>query len=197
MKKIITSQKNFNEKYFYNGVYKNFDTFLDYGRIARGLVRHYNFESFLDVGCGCGNLVKEIKKVLEKKLGRNCDVYGIDFSQFAVRRANSPFILRADCTKMFPFREKQFDLVYVYASFSYIKDPGGIKKAIKNVYKAAKKIILFEDVYSQKEANNPINCDPYRLRVFAKKQWAELWKEVLKKGDQLFIRKKDIIIFKK
>lgn len=190
------NQKKFNKKYFFGGAYENYDQFMDYKKIAWGLINRYQFQSFLDVGCGCGNLAKEIKKILEKKYQKKIAVYGLDFSRFAVKQANVPFIKLHDCTKPFPFKKK-FDLVYVYTTLSYLDNIDDIKQAMRNIYNASRKLIVFDDVYTKKQAQDPDNYDPVRKKYFSKKDWGKLWSEVIKKGDKMATTKFKIIITKK
>ena len=94
MKKTVLQSK-FNKNYYFGDIYSNYDEFLDWGKIAEDLIKRFEFNSFLDIGCGCGNLIKEIKK----KKGQNIDVIGVDISKFAVKKANSPSIILSDCKK--------------------------------------------------------------------------------------------------
>ena len=193
---MATTKKSFNKKYYFGGVYEDYDKFMNYKKIAHGLLRQYKFQSFLDIGCGCGNLAKEMKKILEQKYKKKCDVYGIDFSAFAVKNAQSPFIKCVDCTKKLPFKNKQFDLVYIYTTYAYLKTIEDIKKAMKEAYRVAKNTIVFDDVFSHKMAMDKDNYDPFRLRFLNKGQWLKLWQTVMKKSDKYRFTKHKIIINK-
>jgi ubiquinone/menaquinone biosynthesis C-methylase UbiE len=151
----------------------------------------------LDVGCGCGNLVKALKLELEKKYKKPCRVFGLDYSRFAVKKANVPFVKLADCSKKIPFKPKQFDLVYVYTTLSYLPDLASVKKAIKNIHRVAKKIIIFDDVYTKKMSLHNNNYDPCRVRILSKSEWIKLWRAAMKKGEGIKISGDKIIITKK
>jgi len=190
------NRKKFNKNYYFGEVYEDYDAFLDFGKLAEGLIERYKFMSFLDIGCGCGNLVKEIKRQLEQKCGRPCDIQGIDFSRFAVKRAAVPFVRLADCTRL-PFENARFDLVYVLGTFSYLKTRIKIIEAMREAYRVAKSQIVFEDVYTLPDRLSD-DYDPYRERILEQKQWVELWGEITTNdhvigldGDEVIIRKNE------
>ncbi|MFA5318539.1 MAG: class I SAM-dependent methyltransferase, partial [Patescibacteria group bacterium] len=185
MKKIIF-QKNFNKDYYFGKVYEDYNSFLDFNKLAKDLIKRYNFSSFLDIGCGCGNLAKAVKINLEKKKKKKCDVQGIDFSDFAVRKARAPFITRADCCDLSCFSDNRFDFVYILTTFSYPKTIKDLKRAMREAFRVSKKIIVFEDVYKvppKFDRKNSLKLhedyDPYRRRVLNKSQWKDLWRKAL------------------
>lgn len=182
-------ENKFDEDYYFGSIYSNYDEFLDWKKIAKELIGRFEFNSFLDIGCGCGNLVKEIKKQKE-----NADVCGVDISEFAVKKANSPFVILADC-KNLPFKDGRFDVVYVLSTFSYLPTISEIKQALRETYRVAKKIILFDDVYTIPNKKSD-DYDPYRQQVFSKKKWLSLWKEIINKNDIMETRQDEIIIKK-
>jgi len=188
------NQEKFNRNYYFGKVYKDYDTFLDFGKLAKGLIERYKFMSFLDIGCGCGNLVKEIKRQLEEKCGRPCDVQGIDFSRFAVRRAAVPFVRLADCTRL-PFDKGRFDLVYVLGTFSYLKTRKRIIEGMREAYRVAKLEIVFEDVYTLPDTLSD-DYDPYREHILDQKQWMELWEEIAANDDVFRLDSEEVIIRK-
>ena len=161
----------FDKDYFFGGVYENFDTFNDYKKWAEELLEKFSFKSFLDVGCGCGNLTKELRK-------RNIDSFGVDISEFAVKNANVPFIMQADCVKKLPFKDNQFDIVHIYGTFGYIKTDDDLQAAMQETLRVAKQKILFEDVYGHDSANHKDNIDPFRVRIMNKEEWIKKWKEL-------------------
>lgn len=187
-------QNKFDRKYFFGGVYDDYDQFLDFRKLAKELIANYSFESFLDIGCGCGNLVKEIKKQLEDNHKKNCDVQGIDISKFAVKKANVPFVHLADCT-LLPFKDKCFDLVYILGTFCYLATKQKIKAAMSEAYRVCRKQILFEDVYNIPEKSSD-DYDPYRVQFLSQNEWRNLWFELLKKNDKIEFNKEEIVISK-
>lgn len=179
----------FNENYYFGGVYSNYDEFLDWEKIAKDLIKDFEFGSFLDIGCGCGNLVKEMRK--QKP---DINAWGIDISEFAVKKANVDFIILADC-KNLPFEDNRFDMVYILGTFSYLSKTSDIKKAIQEAYRVAKKIIIFDDVYTEPDKKSD-DYDPYRKLIFSQEKWLSLLKSTIKESDKIEIRKDEIIIKK-
>ena len=180
-------QSKFGKNYYFGGIYSNYDEFLNWEKVARDLIKRFKFNSFLDIGCGCGNLVKEIKKQKE-----NFDVYGVDISDFAVKKANTPFVILADC-KNLPFENSRFDMVHILGTFSYFSTLSEIKQAIKEAYRVSKKIILFDDVYTVPNKKSD-DYDPYRKQVFSQEEWLSFWKEIVEKNDIIETHKDEIII---
>ncbi len=188
-------QNKFNQRYYFGKVYKNYDTFLNFGRLARDLIKQYSFDSFLDIGCGCGNLVKEIKKQLEKKYKKQCDVQGVDISEYAVKKAQVPFVTMADCRKL-PFFNSSFELVYILAMFGYLESKKDISRAMKEAYRVCSKQIVFEDVYNIPSPSSD-DYDPYRVHFLNQNEWRDLWLKFLKKDDRIEFNEEEIVITKR
>ena len=173
----------FDKMYYFGGVYEDYDQFLDFPRMAEGLIANYDFESFLDIGCGCGNLVKEVKKQLDEKHNKECDVQGVDVSAFAVEKADEQYVQLADC-KTLPFKENQFDLVYILGTYGYLENEQEIQKAMKEAYRVSSGLIVFEDVYNTPDASSD-DFDPHRVWFLNKNGWFYTWKKILKENDEI------------
>jgi len=187
-------QTKFDKSYYFGDVYDNYDQFLDFGKLATELIVSYEFDSFLDIGCGCGNLVKEIKKQLESKCKKDCDVRGIDISDFAVKRADASFIHLADCTVL-PFKDNQFDMVYILGTFAYLETEKALLKAMREAYRVSRKGIVFEDVYTVPDKKSD-DYDPHRVQFRNQEDWSNLWKKILNKNDKVKFNKDEIFITK-
>lgn len=191
---FINITHTFNKDYFFGVVYKDYDKFYDWQKYAKELMERYPFDSFLDVGCGCGNLAKEIKTVVERQSKKEHDIQGVDASAFAVKRANVPFVKLADCRDL-PFEDNRFDLVYVLTTFSYLPSLADIKLAIRESYRVAKRLVVFDDVFSVPDKDS-YEYDPRRQIVYFQEQWLQYWKEVLQGKDRAAIRDYEIVIKK-
>ncbi len=80
-------------------------------------------ESALEVGCGYGRLLREVRQWLDTPL------VGVDFSESQLRAARSylgeiriPLVL-ADATEGLPFRDGAFDVVYTQGSLMHVPPP--------------------------------------------------------------------------
>lgn len=182
-------QSKFNKNYYFGNVYSNYDEFLDWEKVARDLIKKFEFDSFLDIGCGCGNLVKEIRKQKPE-----VESWGIDISKFAVKRASADFIILADCRNL-PFGDNRFDIVHILGTFSYLSTIVDIKRAIKEAYRVARKTIIFDDVYFNPDKNSD-DYDPYRKQVFSQEKWISFWKEIIRENGIIKVCKDEIIIEK-
>ena len=184
------SQNKFGKNYYFGKVYSNYDEFLDWDKIAKDLIKRFSFDSFLDVGSGCGNLVKKIRK----QKGQDFDAWGIDISDFAIKKAILSFIVLADCRNL-PFENSRFDMVHILGTFSYLSTFEEIKQAMTEAYRVSKKFILFDDVYIEPDKKSD-DYDPYRKQVFSQEEWLSFWKEIVEKNDIIQTLKDEIIIKK-
>ena len=184
----------FNEDYFFGAVYTDYDKFYEWEKYAIDLTDRYTFNSFLDVGCGCGNLVKKIKAIVNRGSRTDHDIQGVDASDFAVSRANVPFVKLADCRAL-PFTDKQFDLVYILTTFSYLPSLADIKLAMQEAYRVSNRTIVFDDVYSV-PSKDSYEYGPRREIVYFQDQWLSYWKEMLGANDSAEIRGYEIVINK-
>ncbi|HYB44597.1 MAG TPA: class I SAM-dependent methyltransferase [Candidatus Methylomirabilis sp.] len=87
-------------------------------------IRALGARSALEVGCGYGRLLKELRPRLDLSLA------GADFSESQLRTAvrylgpaDIPLVL-ADATQGLPFRDAAFDVVYTQGSLMHVPAPG-------------------------------------------------------------------------
>ena len=94
------------------------------GRFLADEIRSLGATSVLEVGCGYGRLLREIRRNI--KDGR---VWGIDFSEpqlVAGRDYVAPSVIPlilADATQGLPLRDGSFDLVYTQGSLMHVPPP--------------------------------------------------------------------------
>lgn len=191
---ITRITKTFGEDYFFGSVYTDYDKFYDWKKYTVDLMNRYKFSSFLDVGCGCGNLVKEIRSIIGQGFKAKCDVQGIDASAFAVKKAKTSFVKLADCRDL-PFIDRRFDLVYVLTTFSYLPSLADIRKAIREAYRVSSRLVVFDDVYSV-PSKDSYEYDPFRQIVYFQDQWLDYWREALGPGDRAEIKGYEIVVTK-
>jgi ubiquinone/menaquinone biosynthesis C-methylase UbiE len=194
---VAKPQIAFDKNYYYGDIYEDYDSFMDFEKLAKGLIRRYSFESFLDIGCGCGNLVKELMRQLEMK-NKKCLIQGVDFSEFAVSTANVSNVCTADCRQL-RFEDSTFDVVYILGTFGYLPTKDDVLKAMREAYRVCKKQIVFEDVYDKPSPSSD-DYDPYRVQFLNQSQWHDLWTEILQPNDSIKItmdEREEIVITKR
>jgi sporadic carbohydrate cluster protein (TIGR04323 family) len=117
-------------KYGYGG-YKYIEGY--HTNLAKKLIKLYslnNSSKILDVGCGKGYLLYEIKKIL-----KNIKIIGLDISNYAIKNSKKEIkknILYHDLNNKLNFKDKSFDLVLSIMSLHNLK--------IKNIHERLKDI---------------------------------------------------------
>ncbi len=111
---------------------------LDFNRYVGG-------RSVLEVGCGIGDLLKEMSRYGPKEL------YGVDGSQDALDFANKYLegvevdLTLADAREL-PFPDKSFDVVMVMFELQHIEDDHSVQQVVDEVARVARQwIILVEE----------------------------------------------------
>lgn len=82
--------------------------------LAKRLITKYGKVSILDIGTGCGHLIK-----LLRELG--CDAWGLELSEHAVYNACSWAVVRGDI-RAIPFPSKRFDVVHSSGLWEYVPE---------------------------------------------------------------------------
>ncbi len=156
--------------------------------VAKKMIEHYGLKSdakILDVGCGKGYLLYELKKLLP-----NATVKGFDISQHGIEDAkdeikSSSFIHRAQ--DPYPFKDKEFDLVITITTLHnlYINE---LKAAVQEIERVGKnKYIAVESYRNERELFNlqcwALTCEAF----FNDKEWVWLFNEFGYKGDYEFV----------
>ena len=106
--------------------------------VARSLINHYklnNQSKVLDIGCGKGFLLYEIKKIVPE-----IDIYGIDISSYAIENSKKEIkkYLKVANANSLPFSDNYFDLTIsintLHCLHSY-----DLEKALKEMERVSKK----------------------------------------------------------
>ena len=156
--------------------------------VAKKLIKKFklnNKSKILDVGCGKGYLLFEIKKILP-----NIYIEGFDKSKYAIQNSHPKvkqnlFIHSAE--KRYPFKDKKFDLAISMGCFHNleIKD---LKFALNELQRVSNRSYLMVESYrSEKELFNlqcwALTCESF----FSKKEWQWIFKEFKFKNYYEFI----------
>jgi len=156
--------------------------------VAQKLINTYNLKSsssVLDVGCGKGFLLHEMKLLLP-----DLKISGFDISKHALASARveikkNLFIHRAQ--KPYPFNDKQFDLVISLGCLHNLKI-FELEVALKEIERVGKQgYVMLESYRNEKELFNlqcwALTCESF----FNQEEWLWVYKKFGYKGDYEFI----------
>lgn len=156
--------------------------------VARKLIETYNLPKnakILDVGCGKGFVLFELKKLLP-----DAKIVGFDLSQYAID--NSKEEIRKDlfvhkAQDRYPFKDKEFDLVISINTLHnlYVDE---LKAALKEIERVGKnKFVVVEGYRNEQELFN-LQCWVLTgVCFFRPEEWVWLFKEFGYTGDYEFI----------
>ena len=206
----IKTKRNYIERMFNNKVYcmkiakkydKNYwDGNRKYGyggykyipgrwtNTAKNIIRTYKLNSnskILDIGCGKGFLLYEIKKILPE-----IEIHGFDISKYAIRNSKKeikPFLFNARAENGLNFNKLYFDLTIctgVLHNFTLMN----ISKTLKEISRVSKNsFVMVESFRNDKELFN-LQCWALTCQTFLKPdEWKWLFKINKYKGDFEFI----------
>ena len=154
---IISKKYDYNywdgdRKYGYGGYryIKNYHL-----NLAKKLIKDYslnNNSKILDIGCGKGFLLYEIKKIL-----KNAKLYGLDISKYAKKNAKKEIknnIKIWDANNKINFNNKYFDLVISINTLHNLKLKN-LYQCLQNIERVGKsKFICVESYRNEKEQFN-------------------------------------------
>jgi len=174
-----------NRKYGYGG-YKYIKG--RWSKVAKKLIQLYklkNNSKILDVGCGKGYLLYEIKKVLPK-----IRVHGLDISDHALKDSPTEikkYLIKHDLKNGLNFKKNSFDLVFSLATLHNL-EINFLFKIIKQINKIGKKkYIMVESYRNNQELFNlqcwALTCESF----FSKNEWKWIFKNLKYTGDFEFI----------
>ena len=156
--------------------------------VAQKLINTYNLKSgssVLDVGCGKGFLLHEMKLLLP-----DLKISGFDISKHALAEARveikkNLFTHRAQ--KPYPFKDKQFDLVISLGCLHNLKI-FELELALKEIERVGKQgYIMLESYRNENELFNlqcwALTCESF----FNQKEWIWIYEKFGYKGDYEFI----------
>ena len=155
---------------------------------AKALVDHYKLPrnaKILDVGCGKGFLLHEFKKLLPE-----ATVTGIDSSDYALKNAKeevSPFLKKLRAQDQYPFRDKEFDLVFSNTTLHnlYVFD---LKQALQEIERVGKNKYLCVESYRNVQELFNLQCWALTCEIFfSPQEWLWFYEECGYTGDHEFI----------
>ena len=168
-KKYEKSYWDGNRKFGYGG-YKYIPN--RWTKVARKIIKKFklnNNSKILDVGCGKGFLMYEIKKILP-----GIYLKGFDTSSYAIKNAKKEirhYLFKHKAEKKYPFRSNYFDLAISFGCFHNL-EINDFKYALGEIKRVSKKTyIMVESYRNETELFNlqcwALTCESF----FSKKEW--------------------------
>lgn len=156
--------------------------------VAEELIKNYNLNkesSVLDVGCGKGFLLYELKLLIPelKIVGFDISQHGIDSAKENIKE--NIIIQRAE--EKYPFEDKKFDLVISLGCLHNLR-LNELKASLYEIQRVGKQgYIMLESYRNEQELFNlqcwALTCESF----FEKDEWIWLYNEFGYKGDYEFI----------
>ena len=183
---------NIGRKYDYN--YWDGDRKFGYGgykfiqgywtNVAKKIIKIYkikNNSKILDIGCGKGFLLYEIKNILPE-----VEIVGFDISSYAIRKSKKEikkYLYKEDAKNKTKFKNKNFDLVISLGTLHNLQ-LNDLEKSIKEINRISKKsFIMVESYRNTKELFN-LQCWALTANsFFSKNEWLWILKRFKFKGD--------------
>ena len=156
--------------------------------LAKKIIKTYklnNSSKILDVGCGKGYLLYEIKKILPK-----IKLVGFDISDYAIKNSKIQIkqnIYRYDATKKFKYKKNTFDLVMSFGTLHNLK-LNKLLSCIKEIERVGKKKFIMVESYRNNLELFNLQCWALTCETFlSTDQWIWLYKHAGYGGDYEFI----------
>ena len=174
-----------NRKYGYGG-YKYIENY--WRKTALKIIKTYKLNSkskVLDVGCGKGFLLIEIKKIIPL-----IQLVGIDNSHYAIKNTKSSIkknLRKYDARKKLPFKNKNFDLVI---SLGTLHNFGvqEISECIKEINRVGRNSYIMVESYRNDNELHNLQCWALTCKTFFDtKDWLWFLKRNKYEGDYEFI----------
>ena len=165
--------------YYYDGRWE---------KIAKKFIRHYklnNSSKILDIGCGKGFLVYELKKLLPK-----AKILGVDISKYALNKSKKEirnFLSHGSACNL-NFKKNYFDLV-ISLNTLHVLHCYDFYKAIKEINRVTKKnsYICVESYRNEEEKMNLLYWQVTCEMFCSVKEWEWWFKITNYQGDYSYI----------
>lgn len=174
-----------NRKYGYGGYKYIKDRWKS---VAIKLIKSYNLKNsskILDIGCGKGYLLFEIKKILP-----NIEIVGFDISSYAIKNSKKEikkFLFTKDVRTKFNFKKKYFDLTISLGVFHNL-ELFEIENSLKELNRISKKSYIMVESYRNDQELFNLQCWALTCKsFFSPKEWKYIFKKNLYEGDFEFI----------
>jgi len=168
--------KEFNEKYFSSGIYKDYKKLLaewiePVARKIYYIVKKNPSTKILDIGCAQGYLIAELQNKY------NFDVNGLEYSAYAIQKADKSVSRKIKNGNILnpSFPSNSFDVVICFDVVSHLTLEE-TTKAIKNLVNITKDYIFFSTIYRHSYwASQKYNPDLLRRATLSKKEYIDMF----------------------
>lgn len=156
--------------------------------VAKQMIKKYkitNNSKVLDVGCGKGYILYEIKKILP-----NLKVVGFDVSKYGLKNAKpeiKKYLFHHNAKDKFPFKNNSFDLVISLTCLHNLK-LNDLEKSILEIQRVGKKSYIMVEGYRNEMELFNLQCWALTAESFFDDfEWKWIFKKLGYKGDYEFI----------
>ncbi len=157
--------------------------------LAEELIELYKLNSkskVLDLGCGKAHLLYEIKKII------NCEVIGLDISDYAIKNAPEEIqknlkVHDMNKSEKLPFKDREFDLVLSLMTLHNFELPE-LKKNIVEIERVSKNAYLTVESYRSSQELFNLQCWALTCQsFFSPREWEYLLRECCYSGEYEFL----------
>jgi ubiquinone/menaquinone biosynthesis C-methylase UbiE len=156
--------------------------------VAESMIQKYGLSDtsrILDVGCGKGFLLYELKKLLP-----GAEVRGVDISDYAIANSKEEIrdYLSVGDANQLDFDDNSFDLVYSITTLHNLRN-FDLKSAVQGIQRVSTKhaYIAVESYRNEREKANLLYWQLTCLSFFSVEEWVWLFQEYGFTGDYEFI----------
>ena len=156
--------------------------------VANKLIKFYSLKNnskILDVGCGKGFLLYEIKKILPQ-----IEICGFDISKYAIKNSPKPikkFLKLKNASSNYPFKKNYFDLVISFVCVHNLKIYD-LEKCLGEIERVGKKKFIMTESYRNNSELFNLQCWALTCEsFFSVDEWKWIFKKFKYSGDYEFI----------
>lgn len=114
---------------------------------VKQIIKRLNGNSFVDIGCGDGDLIKTISDLsyLKKIKGTDLSKIRLQNTRKKIKNKNGIELIKTDIYNT-PFKNQEFDIVACLEVIEHVKN---IKKALRELQRIAKKYVVISVPYKE------------------------------------------------
>ncbi len=157
-------------------------------KVVKALIKDYdltNNSKILDVGCGKGYLLFDLKKELKE-----IEIHGYDISEYAIKNCHHEIkenLFVHDASKKLKFPDNYFDLVISLGTLHNLEIQD-LKNSIQEIQRLGKKKYIMVESYRNEEELFNLQCWALTCKAFySYDEWLWLYKNFGYTGDFEFI----------